>query len=126
MNFSSKLIHVESFDLDLLQLERLLPISKTVFYKYAAACFRRPLLTDSLGVGQRAEAMTPSSWTGVRAHRVLSELAELCESSDSAVRAHGMVLDGLAAAGSSLKDNNDQVLLPEGQQIINLNMSWCS
>ena len=55
---------------------------------------------------------------GARAHRVLSELTELCESSDSAVRAHGMVLDALAAAGSSLKPHNDHVWLPEEQQIV--------
>ena len=60
-------------------------------------------------MGQRAEAMTPSSWSGVRAHGVLPELTELCESLDSAVRAHGMVLDALAAAGSSLKGNNEYV-----------------
>ena len=46
---------------------------------------------------------------GVRGHVVLAELRKFCESSDSAVRAHGVVLDAIDAAGSCLTANNDHV-----------------
>ena len=54
---------------------------------------------------------------------MLSELMEWCESSRSVVRAHGVLLDALAAAGSFLKARTGQVSMQEGQQIRILSIS---
>ena len=59
----------------------------------------------------------------MRAHGVLSELTEWCESSGSVVRAHGVLSDAVAAAGSSLKAKNGHVSLQEDPYIIILNIS---
>ena len=55
--------------------------------------------------------------------RMLSDLVDCCESSQSVVTAYGVLSDVLAAAGSSLKAKDGQVSLQVDQQIIILNIS---